>query len=65
MTELLRVTSVEAPLSLYYDNNGAIAQAKELRSHSKSKHVKRQYHITREIIRSGDVALQKMVLANN
>ena len=39
------VPSVESPIPLFCDNNGAIALAKEPRSHQKSKHIERHYHI--------------------
>jgi hypothetical protein len=46
------------PISLLCDNNGAIAQAKEPRSHQRSKHVLRRYHLIREIIHRGDVNVE-------
>ena len=52
-------------LSLFCDNNKAIAHTKEPKSHSKSKHIERQHHILREIVRIGDVAMQKITLADN
>ena len=33
---------------LYYDNNGAIALAKELRSYQKFKHIEWRFHIIRD-----------------
>jgi hypothetical protein len=44
LSELGVVLSVQGPVDLYCDNNGAIAQSKEPRSHSRSKHVLRRYH---------------------
>jgi hypothetical protein len=55
VTELRVVPSASGPLELYYDNNRAIAQAKEPRSHQKSKYVLRRYHLIREIVERGDV----------
>ncbi|PKI72505.1 hypothetical protein CRG98_007108 [Punica granatum] len=55
VTELGIVPSISSPVELYFDNTGAIAQAKELRSHQKSKHIERRYHIIREIIGRGDI----------
>jgi hypothetical protein len=55
VTELGVVPSASGPLELYYDNNKAIAQAKEPRSHQKSKYVLRRYHLIREIVERGDV----------
>jgi hypothetical protein len=60
VTELGVVPSVSGPLELYCDNNGAITQAKEPRSHQKSKHVLRRYHLIREIVESGDVKFCKV-----
>ena len=54
------VPSVESPIPLFCDNNGAIALAKEPRSHQKSKHIKRRYHVIRELIGKGDVLVQKV-----
>ena len=44
------VPSASSPVDLYCDNSGAIAQAKESRSHQKNKHVLQCYHLIREII---------------
>jgi hypothetical protein len=49
VTELGVVHSASGPLELYCDNNGVIAQAKEPRSHQKSKHVLQRYHLIRKI----------------
>ena len=54
------VPDSEEPISLYCDNNGAIAQAKEPRSHQKSKHVLRRFHLIREIVTRGDVAVERV-----
>jgi hypothetical protein len=54
------VPSASQPLDLYCDNNGAIAQAKEPRSHQKSKHILRRYHLIREIVYRGDVKVCKV-----
>ena len=50
INELGVVPNIADPVHLYCDNNGTIAQAKEPRSHQRSKHVLRKYHIIREII---------------
>lgn len=54
------VPSKEESVPLLCDNNGAIAQAKEPRSHQKSKHILRRYHLIREIIERGDVKIEKV-----
>ena len=40
ITELGVVPSIVDLIPLYYDNNGAIVQAKEPRSHQRSKHIR-------------------------
>lgn len=56
-TELQVVLEIDQLFPLHWDNNNAILQEKELRSHQKSKHTKRQYHIIQEIIGRGDIAM--------
>ena len=38
-------------IALHCDNNGAIAFAKESRSHQKFKHIEQQFHIIREYLK--------------
>lgn len=54
------VPSASSPMDLYCDNNGAIAQAKEPRSHQKSKHILRRYHLICELVDRGDVKICKI-----
>jgi hypothetical protein len=60
LSELCVFPSVSSPLDLYCDNNGAIAQAKELRNHQKNKHVLWKFHLIREIVRRGDIKICKV-----
>ncbi|KAK8636397.1 hypothetical protein V6N13_124143 [Hibiscus sabdariffa] len=50
VTELGVVPSISDALELYCDNIGSIAQAKEPRSHQRSKHILRRFHLIREIV---------------
>jgi hypothetical protein len=59
------VESISGPVPLLCDNNGAIAQAKEPRSHQKSKHILRRFHLIREIIARGDVVVERVPSADN
>ena len=65
VSELGVVPSIEEPIVLYCDNNAAIAQAKEPRSHKNSKHVLRRFHLIREIIERGDVKIERVDTHNN
>ena len=52
-------------MDVYCDNNGAIAQAKESRSHQRSKHILRRFHLIREIIERGDVKICRVHTDDN
>ena len=47
------------------DNNGEIAQAKEPRSHQKSKHILRRFHLIKEIIAIKDVVMERVPSTDN
>ena len=55
INELGVVPSIVDPIELYCDNNGAIALAKEPRSHQWSSHIQRKYHLIREFVNRGEV----------
>ena len=59
------VPSILNPVNLYCDNNGAIAQAKEPRSHQRSKHILRHYNLIKEIIERGDVKISRVPTNDN
>ncbi|VFQ83182.1 unnamed protein product [Cuscuta campestris] len=65
ITELGVVPSINDPISLFCDNTGVIAQEKEPRSHQKTKHIVRRYHIIREIVDRGDVIICKVDTDDN
>ncbi|KAL0325251.1 UNVERIFIED_CONTAM: Retrovirus-related Pol polyprotein from transposon TNT 1-94 [Sesamum radiatum] len=54
------VPSITEPMVIFCDNNGAIAQAKKLRSHHRSKHIFRHYHLLREMVSRGDVRMDRV-----
>ena len=47
-------------MTLYCDNMGAIANAKEPRSHSTAKHILRRFHVIRQYVQGGDVKICKV-----
>ena len=55
----------QVPITLFYDNSGAIAQSKDPRNHKEGKHIGRKYHIVRDSIAQGDVVVAKIDSANN
>ncbi|KAK9043534.1 hypothetical protein V6N11_071870 [Hibiscus sabdariffa] len=65
ISELGVVPSISDAVGLYCDNNGAIVQAKQPRSHQRSKHILRRFHLIREIIDRGDVEICKVHTDDN
>ncbi|KAL0355572.1 UNVERIFIED_CONTAM: Retrovirus-related Pol polyprotein from transposon TNT 1-94 [Sesamum radiatum] len=63
--ELGVVPSSAEPVVIFCDNNGAIAQAKEPRSHHRSKHILRRYHLLREMVGRGDCRMDRVSSAEN
>ena len=54
------VPSVQSAITLYCDNSGAIANAKEPRSHKRGKHIGRKYHLIHEIVSRGDAVVSQI-----
>ncbi|KAL0440393.1 UNVERIFIED_CONTAM: Retrovirus-related Pol polyprotein from transposon TNT 1-94 [Sesamum latifolium] len=64
--ELGVVPSIAEPVVIFLCvNNGAIAQAKESRSHHISKHILRRYHLLREMVGRGDVRMDRVTSVEN
>lgn len=63
--ELGIVPSIMNSIDLYCDNNVAIIQAKEPRSHQRCKHILSQYHLIKEIIDRGDVKIYRVLTLDN
>ncbi|KAH9752503.1 Integrase catalytic domain-containing protein [Citrus sinensis] len=60
LQDLKVVLAVTAPLKLFCDNSGAVAQSKEPRNHKKQKHIERKYHLIRDIVQRGDVEVTQI-----
>ena len=65
LRDLEVVPDADRPLTLYCDNSGAVANSKEPRSHKRSKHIERKYHLIREIVHRGDVEVTKISTHDN
>ena len=59
------ISEIEQLVPLYCNNTGAVAQAKESRSHHKSKHILRRFHLIREIVERHDVIVERVDIKNN
>ena len=60
ISELSVVPSALDPMVIYCDNTGAIANAKEPRSHKNSKHIKHHFNSIREHVEEGVVEICKV-----
>ena len=65
LKDLAVVPAIEMPLIMFCDNNGAVANSKEPRSHKKEKHIERKYHLIRDIVQRRDVMVAKIALEKN
>ncbi|KAM2549652.1 hypothetical protein TB1_013993 [Malus domestica] len=65
ITELGVVPTITSPVTLYCDNSGAIAQAKEPRAHQKNKHIDRRFNIIRRYAAEGKLNILKVASADN
>ncbi|KAL0409636.1 UNVERIFIED_CONTAM: Retrovirus-related Pol polyprotein from transposon TNT 1-94 [Sesamum radiatum] len=63
--EFCVVPSIAKPVVIFCDNNGAIAQAKEPRSHHHSKNIFRRYHLLWEMVSRGDCRMDRVSSAEN
>ena len=58
LIDLEVVPNAAQPMTLYCDNNGVMANSKEPRSHKRSKHIGRRYHLIREVVARGDMEVK-------
>ncbi|EXB31117.1 hypothetical protein L484_004590 [Morus notabilis] len=56
---------MDKPIKLYCDNSGMVANSKEPRSHKSANHIERKYHLIRDIVDRGNVAVLKTASENN
>jgi len=60
ITDLGVIPNASGPMTLFCDNTGAIAIAKEPRFHKKTKHIKRRFNSIRHYIQDGDIDMCKV-----
>ena len=65
ITELGVVPTILNPIDLFCDNSSVIAQAKEPKSHHRTKQILRRFHLIREINDRGDIKICKVVGEDN
>ena len=65
ITKLGVVPEIEQLMLLYCDNTGAVAQAKESRSHHKFKHILRWFHLIRKIVERCNMIVERVNIKSN
>ena len=65
LIDLEYVPDAAKSMTLYYGNSGAVVNFKESRSHKRSKHIERRYHLIREIVARGDVEVEQISTHDN
>ena len=59
------ILGVNEAIKLYCDNSGVMTNSKEPMSHKRGKHIKRKYHLIREIVYQGYINVMKISSENN
>ena len=65
LLDLEVVPSAQSAITLHCDNSGAVANAKEPRSHKRGKHIERKYHLIREIVSREDMVVSHITSEDN
>ena len=60
ITDLGVIPNASGPITLFCDNTGAIAPAKEPRLHKETRHSKRRCNSIRENVQDGDIEICKV-----
>jgi hypothetical protein len=60
ISDLGVIPSASGPMTLFCDNTGAIAIAKESRFHKRTKHIKRRFNSIHNYVKDGDIELCKV-----
>ncbi|KAI3702758.1 hypothetical protein L6452_28510 [Arctium lappa] len=63
--ELGVVPSIQDPLEIFCDNEGAISLAKEPRSHQRTRHIHRRFNYIHDEVGNGDICIRKVHTDHN
>ncbi|KAI3510570.1 hypothetical protein L1887_17672 [Cichorium endivia] len=59
------VPSIDGPVEIFCDNEGAVALAKEPRAHKRTRHIHRKYHYIRRLVEEGDIMISRVTSEDN
>ena len=65
LMDLEVIPTAQSAITLHCDNSGVVANAKEPRSHKRGKHIKRKYHLIREIVNRRDTKVSQIASEDN
>ena len=65
LRDLEVIPNLEQPVVVYCDNSDVVANKKEPRSHQREKHIKRKFHLIRDIVERRDVTVCKIKSEDN
>ncbi|KAK9075617.1 hypothetical protein SSX86_003943 [Deinandra increscens subsp. villosa] len=65
IAELGVVPTIQGPLEILCDNEGAIAQIKEPRDHQKVRHIERRFNYIRDEVAKGKICIRKVHTNDN
>ncbi|KAL0291284.1 UNVERIFIED_CONTAM: Retrovirus-related Pol polyprotein from transposon RE2 [Sesamum angustifolium] len=63
--ELGVAPSIAKPIVIFCENNRVIAQAKEPKSHHRSKHILRRHHLHRDLVGRGNIRIDRVSSIEN
>lgn len=59
------VPTIQEPMELFCDNEGAVALTKEPRDHGKTRHIDRKYHFIRHRVEEGHLVVKRVSSEDN
>jgi len=59
------VPTIQEPMELFCDNEGAVALTKEPRDHGRSRHIDRKYHLIRHKVEEGHLIVKRVSSEDN
>ena len=59
------VPTIQKPIELFCDNEGAVSLTKEPRDHGKSRHIERKYHYIRHKVEEVHLIVTRVLLEDN
>jgi hypothetical protein len=54
------VPSIQDPIEIFCDNEGAVILAKEPRSHKRTRHILRKFHYVRKVVEDKDIIISRV-----